>query len=88
MTRLGHNLSMPPDGPATHDLIVVLRLWMEAHDPHPRARLLTGAGEPGEPLMGRAAILEALERLLRSFELEARSGHGGDEDETRVQRPR
>ncbi|MDR7254295.1 hypothetical protein J2X46_003288 [Nocardioides sp. BE266] len=70
-----------------HDVIVVLRLWTEAHDPRPRARLLTGAGEAGEPLMGTTAILEALERVVRSFELDATSGDGGHA-ETRVQRPR
>ncbi|MBD3925659.1 hypothetical protein IEZ26_13580 [Nocardioides cavernae] len=80
---------MHPDRPAAHDVIVVLRLWTEAHDPRrPRARLLTGAGDPGEPLIGTTAILKALERVVRSFELEADSGHGGHADETRVQRPR
>jgi hypothetical protein len=88
VTRFAHSLSVQPDRPTAHDVIVVLRLWTEAHDPRPRARLLRGEGEPGEPLMGTTAILEALERVVRSFELEARSGHGEHADETRVQRPR
>jgi hypothetical protein len=57
-----------------HGLIVVLRLWTEAHDPRPRARLLVGALEPGEPLIGTTAILGAVESVVRSFEQEAASG--------------
>jgi hypothetical protein len=57
-----------------HDLIVVLRLWTEAHDPRPRARLLVGAVEPGEPLIGTTAIVEAVESVVRSFEKEGEPG--------------
>ena len=75
VTRVAHSLSVHPDQPMADDVIVVLRLWTEAHDPRPRARLLTSAGEPGEPLMGTTAILEALELVVRSFEQEAVSRH-------------
>lgn len=60
--------------PLAHDLIVVLRLWTEAHDSRPRARLLTGGLEPGEPLIGTTAILRAVESVVNSFEEEAASG--------------
>lgn len=60
--------------PLAHDLVVVLRLWSEAHDPRPRARLLTDGLEPGEPLIGTAAILRAVESVVRSFETESGPG--------------
>ena len=87
VTRAAHRRSVPPDRPMAQDVIVVLRLWTEAHDSRPRGRLVTRAAEPGEPLMGTIAILEAVERVVRSFEQEAASATAGT-DETRVQRPR
>lgn len=71
MTRVPDSLPVNPERPASHDMIVVLRLWTEAHDPRPRARLLTSACEPGEPLRGTTAIVEAVELVVRSFEQEA-----------------
>jgi hypothetical protein len=59
--------------PPADDRIVVLRLWREAHDPRPRGRLLTGALEPGDPLIGTTAILNALQTVVQSFEEAATS---------------
>lgn len=70
-----HSVWVHPDLPTAHDAIVVLRLWTEAHDPRPRARLLTSAGDPGEPLVGTTAILQALEQVVRSFGEEAAPDH-------------
>lgn len=87
VTRVADILPVHPDRPTAHDVIVVLRLWTEAHDSRPRGRLVTRAAEPGEPLMGTKTILEAVERVIRSFEQEAASAAAGA-DETRVRRPR
>lgn len=65
---------MDVNPPPAHDLIVVLRIWTEAHDPRPRARLLAGNLEPGEPLIGTRAILQAVESVVHAFEQEATSG--------------
>jgi len=58
----------------TKDSVVVIRLWMEHHDPRPRARLLAGTlpaeepGDPGPAVIGREQILEAVAARIREFE--------------------
>lgn len=68
------------------DDTVVLRLWLEPHDPRLRARLRTSRAEGGIAATGIDEIIEVVRAELEAFVAEV-PPTTRDEDATRVERP-
>lgn len=54
---------------ATDDAVVVVRLWIDPHDPTVRGRILHQHAEPGGDVRrGAGAIVEVVAEAVREFE--------------------
>lgn len=59
-------MSPGPPEPRTEGTIV-LRIWVEPHDGLVRARMFSGTGDEGLPLIGVEQILEAVAVAVRGY---------------------